>query len=49
MAKAPQKTMLKKARGQGMTEYIKIVATNAIAAIGILEHDEWSTIPITEP
>lgn len=36
MANAHQKTMLKKARGQGMTEYIIIVALIAIAAIGVI-------------
>jgi Flp pilus assembly pilin Flp len=36
MAKAPQQTMSKKARGQGMTEYIIIVALIAIAAIGVI-------------
>ena len=32
----PKKTQLKKKRGQGMTEYIIIVALIAIAAIGII-------------
>jgi len=36
MAKANKKAMLKKARGQGMTEYIIIVALIAIAAIGVI-------------
>ncbi|MFO0600153.1 MAG: hypothetical protein U0228_32895 [Myxococcaceae bacterium] len=31
-----KKAMLKKARGQGMTEYIIIVALIAIAAIGVI-------------
>jgi Flp pilus assembly pilin Flp len=36
MAKQNKKLMLKKARGQGMTEYIIIVALIAIAAIGVI-------------
>ena len=36
MAKQNKKAMLKKARGQGMTEYIIIVALIAIAAIGVI-------------
>jgi Flp pilus assembly pilin Flp len=36
MAKMNKKAMLKKARGQGMTEYIIIVALIAIAAIGVI-------------
>jgi Flp pilus assembly pilin Flp len=36
MAKLNKKQMLKKARGQGMTEYIIIVALIAIAAIGVI-------------
>jgi len=36
MAKLNKKAMLKKARGQGMTEYIIIVALIAIAAIGVI-------------
>jgi Flp pilus assembly pilin Flp len=35
-AKTNKKAMLKKARGQGMTEYIIIVALIAIAAIGVI-------------
>ena len=34
--KMNKKAMLKKARGQGMTEYIIIVALIAIAAIGVI-------------
>lgn len=36
MKKANKKNLLKKARGQGMTEYIIIVALIAIAAIGVI-------------
>jgi pilus assembly protein Flp/PilA len=36
MKKLNKKTLLKKARGQGMTEYIIIVALIAIAAIGVI-------------
>lgn len=36
MSKMNKKAMLKKARGQGMTEYIIIVALIAIAAIGVI-------------
>jgi Flp pilus assembly pilin Flp len=36
MKKLNKKQMLKKARGQGMTEYIIIVALIAIAAIGVI-------------
>lgn len=36
MAKQNKNAMLKKARGQGMTEYIIIVALIAIAAIGVI-------------
>ena len=36
MAKLNKKQLLKKARGQGMTEYIIIVALIAIAAIGVI-------------
>lgn len=36
MAKLNKNMMLKKARGQGMTEYIIIVALIAIAAIGVI-------------
>ncbi|MGV3623204.1 MAG: hypothetical protein ACO1OB_20460 [Archangium sp.] len=36
MAKQNKKAMMKKARGQGMTEYIIIVALIAIAAIGVI-------------
>ncbi len=36
MKKMNKKAMLKKARGQGMTEYIIIVALIAIAAIGVI-------------
>lgn len=36
MKKLNKKQLLKKARGQGMTEYIIIVALIAIAAIGVI-------------
>jgi Flp pilus assembly pilin Flp len=36
MKKLNKKSLLKKARGQGMTEYIIIVALIAIAAIGVI-------------
>ena len=36
MKKLNKKQMMKKARGQGMTEYIIIVALIAIAAIGVI-------------
>jgi Flp pilus assembly pilin Flp len=36
MSKLNKKNLLKKARGQGMTEYIIIVALIAIAAIGVI-------------
>ncbi len=36
MKKLNKKQMLKRARGQGMTEYIIIVALIAIAAIGVI-------------
>jgi pilus assembly protein Flp/PilA len=36
MATIQKKTMKKKTRGQGMTEYIIIVALIAIAAIGVI-------------
>lgn len=36
MAKLNKQMKLKKARGQGMTEYIIIVALIAIAAIGVI-------------
>ena len=34
--KTPQKKMIRRNRGQGMTEYIIIVALIAIAAIGVI-------------
>lgn len=36
MKKLTKKNLLKKSRGQGMTEYIIIVALIAIAAIGVI-------------
>ncbi len=36
MKKLSKKQLMKKARGQGMTEYIIIVALIAIAAIGVI-------------
>ena len=36
MKKLARKNLMKKARGQGMTEYIIIVALIAIAAIGVI-------------
>jgi pilus assembly protein Flp/PilA len=36
MAQQNKKNLMKKARGQGMTEYIIIVALIAIAAIGVI-------------
>ena len=36
MKKLNKKQLMKKARGQGMTEYIIIVALIAIAAIGVI-------------
>ncbi len=36
MSQPNKKALLKKARGQGMTEYIIIVALIAIAAIGVI-------------